>query len=74
MVPKPIDVMFDTVKEEWNVYKLSDGTTLRTRFVLIKIARVIDASGNIGYNFNSINHVGSFTSEDKKGTISDLFR
>ena len=68
----PVDVKFDIMKEDWNVYELSDGTILRTKFVLIKVARGVDASGNIGYNFNSTNHVAAFTPNDKKGTPSTI--
>jgi len=66
----PEDVKFDVVDEYWNIYKLSDGSILRTKLVLIKVARGADASGNIGYNFNSQNLVASFTAVDKKGTPS----
>lgn len=66
----PVDVEFDVVKEVWNTYKLSDETTLRTKLTLIKIARGTDASGNIGYTFNSQNHVAAFTPAKKKGKPS----
>lgn len=68
----PIDVKFDVTKEVWNVYRLNDGTVLRTKLVLIKIVRGLDAKGVVGYNFNSQNHIAAFTSSDKKGTPSTM--
>jgi len=56
MVPSPIgnirakDMKFETIKEDWNIYKLEDGTTLRVKIVAVKIARGIDPkTGEILY-------------------------
>ncbi len=56
VVPSPIgevrakDLKFETIKEDWNIYKLEDGTTLRIRLVAVKIARGIDPkTGEILY-------------------------
>jgi len=34
------DLDFETVKEDWNVYKLQDGTTLKIRLVLEGVKRL----------------------------------
>lgn len=56
IIPSPIgnvratDLKFETIKEDWNVYKLEDGATLRVRVVAVKITRGIDPkSGEILY-------------------------
>lgn len=63
----PDDIQFDVIKEDWNVYKLPDGTILKTKIVLIKTVREINPAKNIGYNFNTQNHVAVFAPNDKKG-------
>lgn len=41
---------YETIKEDWNIYKLEDGTTLRIKIVAAKIARGIDPkTGEILY-------------------------
>ena len=65
-----VDINFDVLKEDWNVYKLDDETTLRIKIVLVKISRVTEPGRGIGYNFNTHNHVAAFTPSDKKGTPS----
>jgi hypothetical protein len=48
IIPSPVgnvhakDMKFEVVKEDWNVYKLEDGTTLRVKIVAVKIVRAID--------------------------------
>lgn len=39
---KAKDLKFKTIKEDWNIYKLEDGTTLRVKLVAGKISRGID--------------------------------
>jgi hypothetical protein len=34
------DLDFETVKEDWNEYKLSDGSTLKVKTVLIGVRRL----------------------------------
>ncbi len=34
------DVDFQTVKEDWNEYKLNDGTTLKVKLVLVGVKRL----------------------------------
>lgn len=38
---------FETVREEWNVYRLLDGGTVRIKATPFKIFRLIDAKGNV---------------------------
>lgn len=64
----PEDVDYIVEKEDWNVYELGDGSTLKTKFVMIKVARGIDAQGNASYVFSSQNVVAAITPNDKKGT------
>ena len=48
IIPSPVgnirakDMKFETIKEDWNTYKLEDGSTLRVKVVAVKIARGID--------------------------------
>jgi len=53
------EVEFDTVKEEWNEYKLKDGSTLKIKLVLVKVGRSdnYDQFGNPIYVANSQNIV-----------------
>lgn len=44
------ELKFDTVREDWNIYKLEDGTFLRAKLVAVKIVRGIDPeTGDIYY-------------------------
>lgn len=63
----PMDVDFKIEKEDWNVYKLSDGSVLKTRYVLSKVGRTLDQAGNPQYGFNSQNLVTTITPTEKKG-------
>lgn len=58
-------------KEEWNIYELSDGTTLRLKPVTTSIAKVLnqyDANGNPIYIVQSSNVLGVSSPEElKKG-------
>jgi hypothetical protein len=41
------DINFDAVKEDWNIYKLEDGTVLKIKIVLVRIIQEgIDQIGN----------------------------
>jgi hypothetical protein len=63
-----MDVDFKIETEDWNVYKLSDGSTLKTRYVLLKVGRTIDQAGNPQYGFSSQNLVATITPTQRKGT------
>ena len=39
------EMAFDTVKEDWNEYKLEDGVTVRIKAVVHTIFRIVDAEG-----------------------------
>ncbi len=59
-IPDGEEVDFDVVKEEWNTYKLVDGTTLRVKLVLAGVVRLrnqYDAMGNPVYMINGANVV-----------------
>lgn len=48
---KAQDLEYETVKEDWNIYKLEDGTTLRAKLVVQKISRGLADDGKaIRYN------------------------
>lgn len=56
VIPSPIgeirakDLKYETVKEDWNIYRLEDGTTLRVKVVAVKIAVGLDPkTGGILY-------------------------
>lgn len=56
---------FKTIKEVWNEYKLEDGTTIKLRFILIKLLKQPS-----GFAINSTIIVGTFSSPDLIGTPS----
>lgn len=67
--PEIID--FEIIKEPWNIYKSKDGSTLKIRFVLIKVIKEgIDETGNPIYGINSSNVVGVIAPKNLKGTPS----
>ena len=37
---------YETVKEDWNQYKLTDGRVVRVRVLTSRISQVVDADGN----------------------------
>lgn len=48
---KAQDLEYETVKEDWNIYKLEDGTTLKAKIVAGKISRgLADDGKSILYN------------------------
>ncbi|MFQ6000007.1 MAG: hypothetical protein ACE5J6_04440 [Candidatus Bathyarchaeia archaeon] len=54
------EVDFENQKEEWNVYKLADGTTLKVKLVLVNVVRSrdkYDPLGNPIYGITSQNIV-----------------
>ncbi len=58
--PEGDEVDFDVVKEDWNIYQLKDGTTLKVKLVLGGVLRVrgqYDQLGNPVYLINSTNVV-----------------
>jgi len=63
----PVDVDFKIEEEDWNVYKLSDGSFLKTRYVLLKVGRTIDQAGTREYGFNSQNLVATAIPAERKG-------
>ena len=38
-LPKGEEVDFESQKEEWNTYKLADGSTLKVKLVLVNVVR-----------------------------------
>ena len=54
------EVDFENEKEEWNVYKLADGSTLKVKLVLVNVVRSrdnYDSLGNPIYGITSQNIV-----------------
>lgn len=53
------DLDFEEIEENWNTYKLSDGTTLKVKLVLRGVKRLkrYEADGTPIYIINSINVV-----------------
>jgi len=54
------EVDFENEKEEWNVYKLADGTILKIKLVLVNVVRSrdnYDSLGNPIYGITSQNIV-----------------
>ena len=44
------EVQFEVIREDWAEYKLSDGSRLRVKNVLIRVFLQVDDDGNIIYN------------------------
>lgn len=61
---------FKTTAEHWGDYALNDGSYLRMRVNVIKIARMIDDAGNIGFNINSNVTIGIISPKNLRGTPS----
>ena len=62
------EVDFENEKEEWNVYKLSDGTTLKVKLVLVNVVRSrdkYDPLGNPIYGITSQNIVKALDVPEK---------
>jgi len=53
---------FETVREDWNEYKIEDGTLLRIKFVMIKILRR-EIPGGYDFRFNSNTIIGIHSPE-----------
>ena len=68
----PYDVEFETVKEGWNEYKLSDGARLRTKLTLGKIATApgVPVKDAMNYGFNTQVMVVAYVPQHMKGTSS----
>jgi len=59
-LPEGEEVDFENEKEEWNTYKLADGSTLKVKLVLINVVRSrdnFDSLGNPLYGITSQNIV-----------------
>ncbi|MCW4036117.1 MAG: hypothetical protein NWE75_02900 [Candidatus Bathyarchaeota archaeon] len=54
-----VELDFEEVEEHWNTYKLSDGTTIKVKFVLRGVKRLkrYEPDGTPIYVINSINVV-----------------
>ena len=44
-----VEKNFETIREEWNEYKLEDGTIVRAKTIVSNIYRAIDENGNEKY-------------------------
>jgi len=63
------EVDFTNEKEEWNVYKLADGTTLKVKLVLVNVVRSrdkYDPLGNPLYGITSQNVVKVLNVPEKR--------
>ena len=64
-----LDMEFKTIKEEWNEYETSDGSSIRLKVVVTNIARVkgqYDKVGNPIYVVRSSNVVSIVSPENLK--------
>jgi hypothetical protein len=62
------EVDFENEKEEWNVYKLADGTTLKVKLVLVNVVGSrdkYDPLGNPIYGITSQNIVKVLNTPEK---------
>ena len=63
------EVDFKNEKEEWNIYKLADGTTLKVKLVLVNVVRSqdkYDPLGNPLYGITSQNIVKVLNVPEKR--------
>ena len=59
-LPEGEAVDFDVVKEDWNEYRLADGTVLKVKLILTGVLRLknqYDPIGNPVYAISSLNAV-----------------
>ncbi len=49
MTRKVMEMDFTSDREEWNVYRLSDGSTVRLKSIVVKILRVMDQGDRPAY-------------------------
>ena len=64
-----VDVDFETVKEDWNEYKLEDGTVLKFKTVVSSIIRTEDydpMTGDPVYHIRSTNILRANVAEELK--------
>jgi hypothetical protein len=61
---------FETISEPWGLYALKDGSYLRMRANIIKIARTTDDLGNMSFNANINVTVGIIPSRKLRGPPS----
>ena len=40
------ELAYETIKEDWNQYRLPDGRLVRVKVVVSRIAQVVDSDGN----------------------------
>jgi hypothetical protein len=45
-----VEVEFETTREEWNIYTVSDGTRLHIKTNLVRAYRLVDEQGNQLYD------------------------
>lgn len=65
------DIDFEIEKEVWNTYDLADGTRLKSRTVLFKLARSpTEKAGEFAYNAAFQNLVSAFVHPRNKGAPS----
>lgn len=69
-IGKPIDEEFDALKEDWSIYQLEDGTTLKFKVVLTRVIRELDDKGNPIYTFLMKNVFVVLPPPSLKGTLS----
>ena len=58
---------FETVREDWNEYRIEDGSLLRIKFVMIKILRR-EIPGGYDFRFNSNTIIGIHSPEIREPT------
>ena len=44
------ELTYETIKEDWNQYRLPDGRLVRVKVFASRIAQVVDADGNEQFN------------------------
>ena len=48
VIPEGVEIDFESIREDWSVYKLKDGTTLKVKLVLVRVIRTKDSYDPIG--------------------------
>jgi hypothetical protein len=65
-VAKSTEVSYRTIAEDWNIYRLSDGTRIKTKLVVASINRLLDRYDQYGVPIYTVNSTTVINIDAKK--------